>query len=77
MGESFGKDRRVLWSRKEGTLVEWLENSAGFGIGEEVLVRMKTTIEDQKRHGACLNKGGRQVKVIKVKVEELRAPVGQ
>ena len=43
---------RVLWSRREGTLVEWLEDSAGFGIGEEVLVRMKTTIEDQMRHGA-------------------------
>lgn len=28
---------------------------------------MKTRIEDQKRHGACLNKGGRQVKVVKVK----------
>ena len=48
-----GKDREVrevLWSRREGTLVEWLEDSAGFGIGTSVLVRMKTTIEHQKRH---------------------------
>ena len=29
-GES-GKDGEVLWSRREGTLVEWLEDSAGFG----------------------------------------------
>ena len=36
-GESCGKDRGVLWSRREGTLVEWLENSAGFGIGRKCL----------------------------------------
>lgn len=36
-GEGCGKDRRVLWSRREGTLVEWLENSAGFGIGRKCL----------------------------------------
>lgn len=39
-GGSCGKDRvvrGVLWSRREGTLVEWLEDSAGFGIGRKCL----------------------------------------
>ena len=36
-GESCGKDTRVLRSRREGTLVEWLEDSAGFGIGRKCL----------------------------------------
>lgn len=36
-GESCGKDGGVLWSRREGTLVEWLKDSAGFGIGRKCL----------------------------------------